>query len=168
MAGKQDAAVWNSAVSPDDYGASAERYQNAVLEQYKLCVSMSDNLSARRNLANTFFLTLNSGVVAVLAAASRGQHPDRPSAWVVVPGLVVLLAECLAWFVLIHSYKQLNAAKFVVINALEERLPAFAYVREWELVTAARGRQRYPRLTWVEQSVPVTFGTAYLVAFLGI
>ncbi|GAA1961099.1 hypothetical protein GCM10009838_17020 [Catenulispora subtropica] len=160
--------MWNTAIGPDDYEASGEKYQNAVLEQYKLCVTMSDNLSARRNLANTFFLTLNSGVVAVLAAASRGQRAAGVSAWVVVPGFVILLAECLAWFVLIHSYKQLNAAKFAVINTLEERLPAFAYVREWEMVLAARGRQRYPQLTWVEKSVPLTFAAAYLVAFLGI
>ncbi len=160
--------MWNVAIGPDDYGGSGEKYQNAVLEQYKLCVTMSDSLSARRNLANTFFLTLNTGVVAVLGAAYRGHRTRGVSAWVAVPGFVILLVECLAWFVLIHSYKQLNAAKFVVINALEERLPAFVYVREWQIVLAARGQQRYPRLTWVEQSVPLTFSIVYLGAFLAV
>jgi hypothetical protein len=39
-----------------------------VLEQYKLYVEMADRLSARRALANTFFLTVNTAVLIGLAS----------------------------------------------------------------------------------------------------
>ncbi|MFE0514176.1 hypothetical protein [Streptomyces sp. NPDC058964] len=49
-----------------------------------------DRVSSRRNLTNTFFLTLNTAVVGVLAAVS-GTAWRNSSAWVLVAGLVILL-----------------------------------------------------------------------------
>ena len=40
-----------------------------VLELYQLAVEMADRVSARRGLANTFFLTLNTGLAALLGEA---------------------------------------------------------------------------------------------------
>ena len=51
------------AISPD--GVS-QTYDGALLEQYKLYVEMADRVSARRGLTNSFFLTLNTSVVAAL------------------------------------------------------------------------------------------------------
>jgi hypothetical protein len=166
MSGNRE-ALWNTAISPDDFGAAPDKYRAAILEQYKLCVTMADNVSARRNLTNTFFLTLNSVIVAALAG-SRTRSAASIAPWAAVPGLVILLAECLAWFAVIESYQRLNTAKFAVIVALEERLPAFAYAREWGDLGAARGRRRYTLLTRIEQSVPVTFAVAYAVVFVGV
>lgn len=42
---------------------------------------------------------------------------------------MILLAQCVTWFVMVHSYRQLNAAKYQVVGVFEERLPAFAYSR---------------------------------------
>jgi hypothetical protein len=44
-----------AAESPDNY-----------FELYKLAVEMADRISARRGIANSFFLTVNTGVVAIL------------------------------------------------------------------------------------------------------
>ena len=38
--------------------------KNIMFEQYKLYVDMSDKISSRRLTANTFFLTLNSAILA--------------------------------------------------------------------------------------------------------
>src|SRR5687768_16913613 len=54
--------LWNADVGPDSYQGSSEQYQAAILEQYRLYVLMADRISARRALANTFFLTLNTAV----------------------------------------------------------------------------------------------------------
>jgi hypothetical protein len=35
-----------------------------------------------------------------------------------------LIVQCLAWFWLLRSYRQLNTAKYAVVGVLEERLPA--------------------------------------------
>ena len=40
------------------------------LELYKLAVEMADRVSARRALANTFFLTVNTGLAALLGGKS--------------------------------------------------------------------------------------------------
>ncbi|MEU3710974.1 RipA family octameric membrane protein [Streptomyces catenulae] len=158
-----DENLWNVDIGPSDYTRKEETYRSAVLEQYKLCVEMADRVSSRRNLTNTFFLTLNTAVVAA-AAAGSGIHG---SAWVRSAGLMILLTQCLAWFVTMRSYRQLNAAKYAVIGALERRLPALAYSdAEWVALGEGRDWRRYLPLTYVEQWVPLIFAAAYVVGFL--
>ncbi len=161
-------ALWNEAVTASDYTGPDEKYRLAVFEQYKLCVQMADQVSARRNLANTFFLSLNSAVAAALVAAAGGKLADA-SVWALLAGVLVLLAQCTAWFVIVRSYRLLNAAKFAVIGAFEERLPAFAYSRaEWSALGEGRDWRRFLPLTHVEQWVPVIFAVAYLIGFLAL
>lgn len=161
-------ALWNTAIGPSDYAEANDRYRQAILEQYKLCVETADRVSARRNLTNTFFLSLNSAVVAVVAAVSTGVLNDM-SVLLLLAGLTILLAQCAAWFVMVRSYRQLNTAKWAVIGALEEQLPAFAYSRaEWGALGEGRDWRRYLPLTYVEQWVPVIFGLSYLVGFCAL
>lgn len=72
-------ALWNDAVNESDYADGSDKYQGAVLEQYKLYVEMADRVSSRRGLANTFFLTLNSGILTVLAVFWK--DPPSASEW---------------------------------------------------------------------------------------
>lgn len=160
--------LWNPAVGAADYTESSEKYQSAVLEQYRLCVEMADRVSARRNLANTFFLSLNTALAATLVAIASGRLTDT-STWLLAAGLVVLLAQCTAWFMIVRSYRLLNTAKYAVIGAFEERLPAFAYSRaEWKQLGEGRDWRRYLPLTHVEQWVPVIFAAAYLLGFAAL
>lgn len=159
-------ALWNTAVGPSDYSEANDRYLQAILDQYKLCVEMADRVSSRRNLTNTFFLSLNSAVVAAVAAvaAMSSSRLANMSDLLLLAGLVILLAQCAAWFVMVRSYRQLNSAKYSVIGALEERLPAFAYSRaEWGALGEGRYWRKYLPLTYVEQWVPVIFALSYLV-----
>ncbi|MFE7438052.1 hypothetical protein ACIPH4_07570 [Streptomyces tendae] len=161
-------ALWNTEVGPSDYSAAGDRYRQAVLDQYKLCVEMADRVSARRNLTNTFFLSLNSAVVAVVAAVSSGALTDA-SAPLLLAGLVILLAQCAAWYVMVRSYRQLNRAKYAVIGAFEERLPAYAYSKgEWGALGEGRDWRRYLPLTYVEQWVPVVFAVSYVMGFFAL
>lgn len=66
---------------------------------------------------------------------------------------------------MVRSYWQLNAAKFEVIGAFEQRLPAYACS---EAGWAALGEGRDLPLTHVEQWVPVIFTVAHVVAFCGL
>jgi hypothetical protein len=126
---------------------------------------MADRISARRALANTFFLSLNTAVLTVIGVFWK----DRPQAttWLPALPLVVLLGECLTWFWLVRSYRQLNAAKYVVMGALEERLPASPYWRaEWKALGERRDRTKYWPITHLEQSIPILFAAAYLAGFV--
>ena len=162
------AVLWNTAVTPGSYAADAEKYQCAILEQYKLCVEMADRISARRALANAFFLTLNTAALSAIGFFWK----DRPlvphsSALYLIPPLLLLLALCLAWFWLVRSYRQLNSGKYAVIGALEERLPASPYWNaEWDALGNGEDKAIYWPLTHLEQWVPCVFALTYICGFL--
>jgi hypothetical protein len=61
----------------------------------------------------------------------------------------------------------LNAVKYAVIGALEERLPASpVWGAEWSFLSQGRGFSKYWPLTQVEQSIPVLFAAGYTLGFL--
>jgi hypothetical protein len=156
--------LWNPDLGPDAYGADGERYQAAILEQYKLYVEMADRISARRALANAFFLSLNTGLLA--AAGAVWQASDF-SVWTLVVALPVLLVQAGTWYWLIASYRQLNSAKYAVVGALEERLPASPYWRsEWTALGKGADPTKYRPLTHLEQWLPIIFAVFYLVGFV--
>jgi hypothetical protein len=77
------------------------------------------------------------------------------------------LALSLSWWLLLKSYRDLNRAKFTVINEMENRLEAKVFKDEWEIlkkddVTWWRGR--YAEFGTVERVVPVIFAVLYVAA----
>jgi hypothetical protein len=157
-------SLWNRDVTPSDYD-SAAAYQNAILEQYKLYAEMADRISARRALANTFFLTLNAALFSLLGVLAK--DPPHASRGLLALPLAILLGLCLAWFWIVRSYRQLNAAKYAVIGALEFRLPASPYHNaEWKALGEGRDKASYWPLTHLEQWVPSLFALAYIAAFV--
>jgi hypothetical protein len=157
--------LWNGNVGVLDYSPDRDKYQAAVLEQYKLYVEMADRISGRRALANTFFLTLNSAIFTVIGIFWKDQPHASP--WLLAFPLVVLIGQTLAWFWLVRSYRQLNGAKYAVVGALEERLPASPYWRaEWKALGEGQDKAKYWPLTHLEQWIPILFATAYLAAFI--
>ncbi len=130
------------------------------LELYKLAVEMADRISARRGLANTFFLTANTGLTALLGGTNLRWY-------VAVAGIVLAVV----WWLLLDSYRRLNRAKFAVILGIEQRLPVRIYSDEWDQlalpVSANRrtpiGRLRsYRELGAVERLVPFVFIAIYV------
>src|SRR5271163_3830165 len=135
-------------------------YDSALLEQYKLYVEMADRISARRAGTNSAFLTLNTGIVGLISALHG--VPAGPRAWWLAIPLVALLGECFAWFYLVRSYRLLNGAKYQVVGALEERLPASPFWRaEWWSLGEGRDRTRYWPLSHIEQWIPALFALIY-------
>src|ERR1019366_3230044 len=119
--------LWNQSAGP--VGGLQDR--DTILEQYKLYVEMADRISARRNLTNTFFLTLNTAIFAAIGALWKDQ--TKIASWLLVFPLLAFVVQCGAWFFLVRSYRQLNSAKYTVIGVLEERLPASPYWKaEWK------------------------------------
>jgi hypothetical protein len=142
-------------------------YDTALLEQYKLYVEMADRISARRGLTNSFFLTLNTGIVGLIAALHKA--PTGAGAWWLAIPLVAILGECYAWFYLVRSYRLLNGAKYRVVGALEERLPASPFWRaEWWALGEGRNRRLYWPLSHIEQWIPALFALTYIAGFLAI
>lgn len=150
-------------------GLAAADLPTNYFELYKLAVEMADRISARRGIANSFFLTANTGVVALL-----GTQDVRYS--LATAGIVLSVA----WWALLKSYRDLNSAKFAIILAIEDRLPVRVYRDEWdrlhrdsgESAKARRARFRrwlvqYRELGRIERVVPWAFAVIYSAEILG-
>jgi len=160
--GEIEGLLWNDTKGFKETYSTHEKYQAAILDQYKLCVEMADRISARRALANTFFLTLHSAILTLVGVFWKDQ--PQVSGWAVLLPLIVALGLCLAWFWLVRSYRQLNSGKYAVIAALERRLPASPFWRgEWFALGEGRDPSRYVPLTHLEQWVPALFAAAYII-----
>ncbi|MGW2297633.1 RipA family octameric membrane protein [Streptomyces violaceorubidus] len=162
-------AVWNPdfdhSLAPQ---GSPEFGIQVLLEQYKLYVEMTDRMSARRALTNSFFLTINLTALGALGSLTA----KYPKGWNDVASLIgalALMAECFVWFYTLRSHRQLSKAKYTVIEVLEEKLPSRPYSKgEWGAYVRSGRQGRYFRLTTAEQMMPLIFGLGYLAAFLYI
>ncbi len=143
-----------------------------VMESYKLAVEMADRVSARRAVANAFFLTVNTTLVAVVGLHDAGERSAPLSVAVCAAGVVV--AVC--WWFLLQNYRRLNEAKFVVINRIEdEHLPVKVFKDEWAQLEGddpptgrtAKVKAGLKQLGGIERLVPVVFALLYVVLLVG-
>src|SRR5947208_1921235 len=123
-------------VPKDVYGGE---YTSHLLEQYKLYVQMADKISERRQSANTFFLTINTALVAMLGIVWPPTEQIIRPVWYLIVSMAGL-ALCFSWYRLLRSYRDLNSSKFRVVHAIEQLLPIRPYDAEWTSV--GRGADR--------------------------
>lgn len=129
-----------------------EKYQAHLLDQYKLYVEMADRISARRQTANSYFLSVNTALLGFIGYVSMKDSGDY--LWLL--GMAGLSLSY-AWHRLILSYQGLNTAKFNVVHAIEKRLPIVAYDAEWNAVGRGKNHELYKPFTNVELNVPWVF-----------
>jgi hypothetical protein len=145
-------------------GVAKERYGDAFtqhrLEQYKLYVEMADRISSRRMTANSFFVTLNTALVAFLGLAVAKQETDRLGWYIAVS--IAGVTVSLLWYFLIRSYRDLNSAKFNVVHLVESELPLKIYDAEWEMVGRGKNPELYRPVTHIETKVPLLFVAIYV------
>lgn len=127
--------------------------QSATLEIYKLLVEMADRVSARRQAANSFYLSVNAAIVGT-AAYLTAFHSSRVGAL-----LVALAGFCVSalWVRNIESYKELNEGKFHVITEMEKSLPVQPFGDEWAYLHGGGRKKRYRPFHSVEILVPWIF-----------
>jgi hypothetical protein len=155
--------------SPRESSAQAHATSESTeLELYELAVEMADRNSARRALANTFFLTVNTGLAALLGGSELR--------WYVAAAGIVF---ALAWWWLLQSYRKLSWAKFQVINAIELKLPLQLFSEEsqhlastkaprklWPLRDLGAWLQGYHEQGTVERVVPIAFAGIYVIELI--
>jgi hypothetical protein len=145
--------------TPEGYG---EKYQDHLLEQYKLFVETSQHTSDKRQNANNYLLTLCSSLVTLFVTflSIFGHH--RLNVLLPIAGIFV----CFIWWSLVNSYKDLNTAKFKVIHEMERQLPVAPFDYEWHVCGKGKDREKYIPLTHLERMVPWMFGALFLVLAL--
>ena len=133
-----------------DYGDSFRKH---LLEQYKLFVDTSLDVTSKRLESNKFHLTLNSVVFGFTSYMTvLNQY-----AVIVFFSLVGILIS-VVWLKNIFAYRELNSAKFKVIHELEKHLPARLFKCEEEYYL-----KKYYGLTATEKFYPIIFIVLYIV-----
>lgn len=139
------------AMQQEEYG---QNYKAHLLEQYKLYVEMADRISSRRQSANSFFLSVNTAIIALISYINLGYKNSSSFYWLVS---LAGMALCFMWYRLVRSYKDLNTAKFKVIHEMEAKLPVAPYDLEWEKVGKGQDSKLYLPFTHIEICIPWVF-----------
>ncbi|MBO8143582.1 MAG: hypothetical protein H0Z16_03220 [Thermodesulfobacterium sp.] len=147
-------------VDKNKYG---EKFNEHLLEQYKLYVEMADRISERRMQTNKFYISLLSGLLALLSILVSVGKFNQTVIFIIVSLLGIAL--CILWHINIRSYKQLNSGKFKVIHEMEQYLPFPCYDKEWELLGEGKEKSKYLQLTRVEKYIPFILAIPYIFLF---
>lgn len=148
---------------PKDYGP---KYNEDLMEQYKLYAETTDKISDRRSTANTFFLTANTLLVSVFGAIvgkDASLSINSMNIWFLLFALSGL-AFSLTWFYMVESYSQANAIKFGILHEIERNLPLALYKAEY--IAVIKGLYPYRPLTSIEKVAPLTFSAMYMIILL--
>lgn len=146
--------------APDELSADEAK---SVIEVYKMLVDMADKVSQRRQNANNFYLSVNTALIGASAyISSLSQKTPAHVLAISVAGALV----CLLWMRNIQSYKDLNAGKFSVIQAIEKRLPVAPFTAEWTYLERGLNAKKYRPFHSVEVLVPVVFITVHVFQLL--
>lgn len=141
-----------------------EKFGEHLLEEYKLYVEMADRISERRMQTNKFYISLLSGLLALLSILVSVGKFNQSLIFIIVS--LLGMALCILWHINIRSYRQLNSGKFKVIHEMEQHLPFPCYDREWELLGEGKEKSKYLQLTRVEKYIPLILAIPYIFLFL--
>jgi hypothetical protein len=150
-----------------------------VVELYKLAVEMADRVSARRSIANAFFLSIQTAFLGAVGV-TLANTPREPG-WLDPVITLAGFAISAAWWLQLRSYRDLNAAKFQVINQIEKRLPLRIFSDEWALLKPSSASSEpvaeegppylkghhYTELGASERTIPWIFAALHALLLLG-
>jgi len=137
----------------ENYGNS---FQEHLLEQYKLFVGTSLDVTSKRLEANKFHLTLNSIVFGFTSYMTiLNQYA------VIILFSIIGILISVVWIKNIFAYRELNRAKFKVIHELETHLPASLFKCEEEHYL-----KKYHGLTSSEKYYPIIFIVLYVILII--
>jgi hypothetical protein len=163
LASDEDKPNGKESPTKQSYG---NEFNAHFLEQYKLYVEMADRVSSRRVQIASLYTSILSALLALLSITSNKELFQGSQSVVLLTMSVLGLCLCLAWYININSYKQLNRLKFKVIHKMESHLPFPCYRMEWEILSNDTDLQKYFRLTAIEKYIPVILTTPYLCLFV--
>ncbi|MCB9337590.1 MAG: hypothetical protein H6577_05650 [Lewinellaceae bacterium] len=137
--------------------------KNELLEIYKIHVELIDRVSQRRGTLNQFYISLLSGLIGIIAFTVKDNALGKyEKTTFMVVGLLGIIISIL-WIAQIHSYKQINSAKFKVIDKIEEKLVFPFFREEWMVL---KSKKRYNTLTNLEKIAPVILLILFVILFI--
>lgn len=138
-----------------------------LVDQYKMFQKTSEDLVARRQSVNSFYISVNGALVSLVGLV-LGLVEAPANLLVVMFMCAVGIIIDSSWISILDAYGTLNAAKMKVINLLEEQLPVALYDVEWQIMSDKLNSRKYISFTDSEKRVPRIFRIIYSVIFLGV
>ncbi len=159
-----DEAALDDVLFPGGSPSSSDRAQQLLLDQYRLIVESSERVVARRQTANTFFLSINSALLIATGILLReGDVLSPVGGGVGVAVGMTGVFTCFVWWRMVTSFRQLNTAKFSIIGLLEQHLPAAVFGAEWVALGKGENPSLYRPFTRLEKQIPLV-----LMCFYGL
>lgn len=128
-----------------------ERKNELVFNQYELMVNSTLQVTAWRQTANGFYITLNTAILALLSGIFENVNIAYPLLG------IAGIAISICWYKHIEYFSKLNGAKFEMIAKMEEQLPVKAFVGEHECFKSKKCRNA----TQIEKGIVWVFIILY-------
>ena len=135
------------------------------IDQYKMFQKTSEDLVTRRQNVNSFYISVNSAIVA-LAGIVMGVI-DVPTKYFVVLFMCISgIILDVSWIHILDAYGTLNAAKLKVISLMEMNLPVALYDAEWQIMSDKLNNKKYVSFTSSEKRIPKIFLFVFVIIII--
>ena len=135
-------------------------HKGELLDQYKMFQKTSEDLVARRQSVNSFYISVNSALVALVGIV-MGLVDMPTKVYVMIFMCITGIILDISWVSILEAYGTLNAAKMKVINLMEEQLPVALYDAEWRVMSDKLNNKKYVSFTDSEKRIPKIFACVY-------
>jgi len=139
-----------------------ERNQEALLEQYKLFLQTSEDLVNRRQVVNSFYISISSALVAIMGVILALDFAQNTKMIVGFVFCVIGVILSISWSNILACYGNLNSSKMKIISNIEKQLPLSLFDAEWAALSDKLNKKRYVSFTESEQIIPRLFCVSYL------
>lgn len=140
--------------------------KSILLEQYKIFLQTSEDLVSRRQNVNSFYISINSALVAVFGALLALDMSPFYKCLISFILAVVGIILSVSWVKILISYGDLNSSKMKIISHIEKQLPASLYDAEWAALSDRLNKRKYVSFTNSEKRVPHLFIIVYFCIFI--
>lgn len=138
--------------------------KEVLLEQYKVFLKTSEDLVARRQSVNNFYISVNSALMGALGMIWALDILSIYKLFVGILLAIVGIVLSISWIKLLSSYGDLNGSKMKIISYIEKQLPASLYDAEWQALSDKLNKKKYVSFTNSEKRIPYLFIAVYVCA----
>ena len=143
------------------FNQSPEEIDKALLlEQYKIFLQTSEDLVARRQSVNNFYISINSVLMTLYGALFVAKNIEMTCVLGIFFSIIGIILS-VSWSNLIVSYGNLNGSKMTIVSRIEKFLPASLYDAEWEALSDRLNKKKYVSFTDSETLIPRIFIILY-------
>jgi hypothetical protein len=133
-----------------------------MIDLYKAYLADIESIGSRYSTANTFYMTVVSALLGVIAFADGSKPFGSLRVELVIAIALFAIVICWIWWKTINFYSLLFFAKFEVLRTMEAELPFKPFIAETKILTDHK-------VEWLlqnERRVPKILGAFFVVLML--